>query len=73
MKIRLKPFFFWLFVATSLGLSGCAGDEEQFPVTVIVDFGAAGKAPFGKEVTVLPGSTVFNALRLAFPVVTSRR
>lgn len=52
---------------------GCASRDKTVDVTVAVDFGPADRADLKKTVAVPERSTVFDALRNAFPVVTSGR
>ena len=49
------------------------GAENKVSVTVMVDFGPAGKSQVEKAVQLPAKSTVFDALREAYPVVTSAR
>lgn len=62
-----------LFIAISLGLGSCRSQEKSIDVTVMLDFGPVSRPQLEKKVAVPEGSTVFDALRAAFPVVTSGR
>ncbi len=62
-----------LLVLLVSGLSACQQVENEVSVTVAVDFGPAGKPQVEKAVQLPAKSTVFDALREAFPVVTSAR
>lgn len=56
-----------------LPIAGCLSREKNTEVTVSVDFGPTNRPQLQKTVTVPEKSTVFDALRSAFPVVTSGR
>ncbi len=62
-----------LLVLLVSGLSACQQPEHEVSVTVAVDFGPAGKSQVEKAVQLPAKSTVFDALREAYPVVTSAR
>jgi hypothetical protein len=64
--ISLLGFFLLL-------IGGCASKDKATEVTVAVDFGPANRAALQRTVAVPERSTVFDALRNAFPVVTSGR
>jgi len=64
--ISLLGFFLLL-------IGGCAPKDKATEVTVAVDFGPAKQKELKKTVAVPERSTVFDALRSAFPVVTSGR
>ena len=66
-------FFLLLLIAVSSGLPACKAPENLASVNVMVDFGPAGKPQVNKEVKLPVRSTAFEALREAFPVVTSGR
>jgi hypothetical protein len=53
--------------------AGCSSRENSVETAVTVDFGPADRAALKKTVAVPERSTVFEALRTAFPVVTSGR
>jgi hypothetical protein len=55
------------------GLGGCGQSGKTLDVSVAVDFGPAARPLAQKAVAVASGSTVFEALRTAFPVATSGR
>jgi len=63
----------FLLVLLGSGISACQQPEYEVSVTVAVDFGPAGKPGIEKAVKLPAKSNVFNALREAFPVVTSAR
>lgn len=69
----------WLRTAVLLlsfvvfGISSCTSQEKKIDVTVIADFGPANRPEVQQKVTVPEKSTVFEALRAAFPVATSGR
>jgi hypothetical protein len=42
-------------------------------VTLTIDFGSTGRQPFEATITLAERSTVFEALQMTLPVVTSRR
>jgi hypothetical protein len=48
-------------------------DNKTIEVTVVIDFRSKSKAPIEKTFTILEKSTVFDALNVAVPVVTSRK
>jgi hypothetical protein len=48
-------------------------DDKTIEVTVVIDFGPSAPRRLEKTVLVLEKSTVFDALRVAVPVVTSRK
>ncbi len=62
-----------LLVLLVSGLSACQQAENEVSVTVAVDFGPAGKSQVEKAVQLPAKSTEFDALREAYPVVTSAR
>jgi hypothetical protein len=73
-RMVFKPkYSLLLLILLGSALSACKGPENQVNVTVAVDFGPAGKPGVEKAVKVPAKSTVFEALREAFPVVTSAR
>ncbi|HEX9444151.1 MAG TPA: hypothetical protein VGA73_08515 [Candidatus Binatia bacterium] len=53
--------------------AGCLSSDQNTEVTVAVDFGPTGRPRLEKTVVVPEKSTVFDALRSAFPVATSGR
>jgi hypothetical protein len=61
------------FLGFFLLLAACASAGKTIDVTVAVDFGPAERAEIQKIVAVAERSSVFDALRAAFPVVTSGR
>jgi hypothetical protein len=66
----------WLVLVVPLvvvGLGGCAQSGKNVDVSVAVDFGPAARPLAEKTVAIASGSTVFEALRAAFPVATSGR
>ena len=63
----------WLLSFIAFGISSCASQEKKIEVEVIADFGPANRPEVQKKVTVPERSTVFEALRAAFPVATSGR
>lgn len=58
---------------TVYGLGGCTPSPNNVQVSVVVDFGPAGQPQVEKTVVLSERSTVFEALRAAFPVATSGR
>ncbi|MBI4245767.1 MAG: hypothetical protein HY614_01130 [Candidatus Rokubacteria bacterium] len=60
------------FVAVVV-LGACGQSGRKLDVSVAIDFGPAGRPEARKMVAVSSGSTVFEALRTAFPVATSGR
>jgi hypothetical protein len=52
---------------------GCGSGDKALEATVAVDFGPANRAEAQKTVRLPERSTVFEALRAAYPVVTSGR
>ena len=62
-----------LIILLGSGLFACQQAGNEVSVTVALDFGPAGKPGVEKAVQVPAKSTVFDALREAFPVVTSAR
>jgi hypothetical protein len=52
---------------------GCVSRDKPIESTVAVDFGPANRVELQKTVTVPERSTVIDALKSAFPVVTSGR
>jgi hypothetical protein len=56
-----------------LFFGACRPSERVIEVSVAVDFGPAGKPAVEKKINVAETSTVFEALRRAFPVATSGR
>jgi len=71
-RIRLRTAVLLLsFVA--FGISSCTSQKKEVEVTVIADFGPANRPEVQNKVTVPERSTVFEALRAAFPVATSGR
>ena len=65
--------FLLLLIAFASGISACKAPGNLASVNVTVDFGPAGKPQVNKEVKLPIRSTAFEALREAFPVVTSGR
>ena len=63
----------WQIVVLSLFFGGCRPSERLIEASVAVDFGPAARPGLEKKVTLPETSTVFEALRQAFPVVTSGR
>jgi hypothetical protein len=47
--------------------------EKKIQVTVVIDFGPLDRPQIQKTVSVTASSTVLNAVRIAVPVVTSRK
>lgn len=68
-----SKIFLLLLIAAFLNLSACTGQEKKVEVTVIADFGPANRPEVQNKVTVPERSTVFEALRAAFPMTTSGR
>jgi hypothetical protein len=56
-----------------LSFTGCRPSERVIEVSVAIDFGPATKPAVEKKVAVVEAGTVFEALRRAFPIVTSGR
>lgn len=56
-----------------LGLGGCGPSGNRVQVSVVVDFGPAGQPQDEMTIVVSERSTVFEALRVAFPAGTSGR
>ncbi|MGH7767407.1 MAG: hypothetical protein ACREQP_08130 [Candidatus Binatia bacterium] len=52
---------------------GCVSQDRTIEATVAVDFGPANRAGLQKTVAVSERSTVIDALKSAFPIVTSGR
>jgi uncharacterized protein DUF4430 len=46
-------------------------EHRKLEVTVTIDFGSEDRPRIQKRVAVVEGSTVFDALRIAVPIVTS--
>jgi hypothetical protein len=63
--VRILGFF--------LLLAACASTGKTIDVTVAVDFGPANRAKLQKTVAVPESSTVLDALKSAYPIVTSGR
>ncbi|MGH7848467.1 MAG: hypothetical protein ACREQW_25290 [Candidatus Binatia bacterium] len=70
IRITMSASF---LLAVFLLLGGCQPGDPSVAVTVAVDFGPANRTALEKTVAVPERSTVFEALRSAFPVVTSGR
>ena len=70
-RIWLRTASLLFFIA--LGISSCTSQEKKIEVTVIADFGPADRLEVQNKVAVPERSTVFEALRAAFPVATSGR
>jgi len=70
-RIWLRTASLLFFIA--LGISSCTSQEKKIDVTVIADFGPADRLEVQNKVAVPERSTVFEALRAAFPVATSGR
>jgi len=70
-RIWLRTASLLFFIA--LGISSCTSQEKKIEVTVIADFGPADRPEVQNKVAVPERSTVFEALRAAFPVATSGR
>jgi hypothetical protein len=62
-----------LFIGIFLLIGGCVSKDKTIEVTVAADFGPVDRAGLQKTVVVPERSTVFDALRTAFPIVTSGR
>jgi hypothetical protein len=73
MRSSWKSTVLLVAVAAVVGLGGCGQSGKKVDVSVAVDFGPAGRPLAEKTVGVALGSTVFEALRAAFPVATSGR
>ncbi len=71
--MRKTQYSLLLLILLGSGLSACQQAENEVSVTVAVDFGPAGKSQVEKAVQLPAKSTVFDALREAYPVVTSAR
>jgi hypothetical protein len=52
---------------------GCVSRDKKIDAMVAVDFGPANRVGLEKTVAVPERSTVFDALKSTFPVVTSGR
>lgn len=63
----------WHLGLLSFLAAGCQSGDNAMKVSVAVDFGPAKRAAVEKTIAVFERSTVFDALRSAFPVVTSGR
>ena len=48
-------------------------ENRTLEVTVSIDFGSENRPRIQKNVAVVEGSTVFDVLRMAIPIVTSRK
>jgi predicted small lipoprotein YifL len=73
-RTRTRRRFLWLTpLVLVLGLYGCGQSGKKLDVSVALDFGPAERPRAEKTVAVALGSTVFEALRAAFPVATSGR
>jgi len=48
-------------------------ENRTLEVTVSIDFGSESRPRIQKNVAVVEGSTVFDVLRMAVPIVTSRK
>jgi len=71
-RSRLRRTFL-LVPLIVVALGGCGQSGKTLDVSVAVDFGPAARPLAQKAVAVASGSTVFEALRTAFPVATSGR
>ena len=71
-RSRLRRTFL-LVPLVVVALGGCGQSGKTLDVSVAVDFGPAARPLAQKAVAVASGSTVFEALRAAFPVATSGR
>ncbi len=71
--MRKTQYSLLLLILLGSGLSACQKPEHEVSVTVAVDFGPVGKPGIEKAVKLPAKSTVFEAPREAFPVVTSTR
>ena len=71
-RSRLRRTFL-LVPLIVVALGGCGQSGKTLDVSVAVDFGPAARPLAQKAVAVASGSTVFEALRAAFPVATSGR
>ena len=72
MRFGKTPWLLALATAV-VALGGCGQSGKQVDVSVAVDFGQAARPLAEKTVAIASGSTVFDALRAAFPVATSGR
>lgn len=73
-RIRLEAgMVLSLLIFASFTLGACRSQKEKIEVTVMADFGPANRPLLQKRVAVPERSTVFEALRTAFPVQTSAR
>jgi len=73
MSGRWRSTVLLVAVAAVVGLGGCGQSGKKLDVSVAVDFGPAARPLAEKAVAIASGSTVFEALRAAFPVATSGR
>ena len=71
-RSRLRRTFL-LVPLIVVALGGCGQSGKTLDVSVAVEFGSAARPLAQKAVAVASGSTVFEALRAAFPVATSGR
>jgi hypothetical protein len=71
-RLRGAVLMLTLFGAV-VGFGGCGPSGNKVQVSVVVDFGPAWQPQDEKTVVLLERSTVFEALRAAFPVATSGR
>lgn len=70
---RFRRTLLLAFAAALVGLGGCGQSGKKVDVSVAIDFGLAERPLAEKTVAIALGSTVFEALRAAFPVATSGR
>jgi hypothetical protein len=73
LRARRRTTLTLLLLAVTLIASNIAAAAQNVDVTVAVDFGPMARPPLDKAVTLAEKSTVFDALRVAFPIETSGR
>lgn len=72
-RSRLKTAVTLFLFSVTVGAWSTALSAQGVEVAVSVDFGPISRPPLETTVTLAEKSTVFDALRLAFPVATSGR
>ncbi len=73
LETRRKLLASSFALVPALATVACNQQKNRFAVSVMLDFGPAGRPPMERTVSVGDGSTVFEALQAAFPVDTSGR
>jgi hypothetical protein len=73
LRARLRTTLMLLLLSVAVTALSTVASAQSVEVAVSVDFGPIARPPLEKTVTLAEKSTVFDALRLAFPVETSGR